>query len=81
MGEMRVKRENERKEMIEINWEFAQIPSSMAILYSRKWLEIAIQRPTRVQKYNQSKALLQKPLSDRDTQAASLNGQFYSVLF
>ena len=81
MGEMRVKRENERKEMTEINWEFAQIPSSMAILYSRKWLEITIQRPARVQKYNQSKALLQKPLSDRDTQAASLNGQFYSVLF
>ena len=74
MGEMRVKRENERKEMTEIKWEFAQIPSSMAILCSRKWLEITIQRPARVQKYNKSKALLQKPLSDRGTQAASLNG-------
>ena len=37
IGEMRVKRENEeRKGMREIKWEFAQIPSSLAILYSRE---------------------------------------------
>ena len=52
MGEMRVKTENERKEMRGNKWEFGQIPSSLAILYSRKWLEITIQRSSRVQKYN-----------------------------
>ena len=50
--EIRVKRENERKEMREIKWEFAQIPSSLAIWYSRKWLEITIQRSSREQKHN-----------------------------
>ena len=40
MGEMKVKRENKRKEMREIKWEFAQIPSSLAIFYSREWLDI-----------------------------------------
>ena len=47
--EMRVKREKGRKEMREIKWEFAHIPSSLAILYCRKWLEITIQRSSRVQ--------------------------------
>ena len=51
MGEMRVKTENERKEMRGNKWEFGQIPSSLAILYSRKWLEITIQI-SRVQRYN-----------------------------
>ena len=40
--EMRMKRENERKETREIKWEFAQILSSLAILCIRKWFEITI---------------------------------------
>ena len=43
--------EGEKREWEKIN-EFAQIPSSLAILYSRKLLEITIRRSSRVQKYN-----------------------------
>ena len=50
MGEIRVKIENERKEMRKIKWVFAQIPSSLAILYRRKLLQIIIQETSRAQK-------------------------------
>ena len=47
MGEMEVKRENERKEMrVWSNSKF------LGILCSRKGLEITIQRSSRAQKYN-----------------------------
>ena len=41
-----------KEEIREKKWEFGQIPSSLAILYSKKWLEITIHRSSRVQKYN-----------------------------
>ena len=41
-----------KERMRKNKWEFAQIPSSLVILYSRKWLEITTQRSSRVQKYN-----------------------------
>ena len=52
MEEIRVKIENERKEMRKIKWELAQTPSPLEILHCRKWLEITIQRSSRVQKYD-----------------------------
>ena len=50
IGEIRVKIENERKEMRKKKWEFAQIPSSLAILYRRKLLQMIIQETSRAQK-------------------------------
>ena len=38
-----------KESMKEKKWDFAQIPSSLAILYRRKWLEITIQRSSTVQ--------------------------------
>ena len=41
-----------KEKMREKKWEFGQILSSLAVLYSKKWLEITIQGSSRVQKYN-----------------------------
>ena len=41
-----------KEKMREKKWEFGQIPSSLAVLYSKTWLEITIQGSSRVQKYN-----------------------------
>ena len=41
----RVKRENNGKEMREKKWEFGQIPSSLAILYTGKWLKLPFRDP------------------------------------